>query len=169
MLKAAVGCYASIETWKRLGSTHHRAHVITSESQRTIAGWEVLPFEAVHDEPGTLGFLIAGDGAKLLYLTDSAYSKYRFEGLTHIAIECNWSEECLRNSHQRGEVHTQRMRRTVSTHMSLDRAIDMLKANDLSCVQEIHLLHLSDQNSDEDAFRVAVQRATGKIVKVAPR
>ena len=34
---------------------------------------------------------------------------------------------------------------------------------------EIHLLHLSDENSNEAEFKLAVERATGIPVKVAAK
>jgi len=39
--------------------------------------------------------------------------------------------------------------------------VAMLKANDLSKCREIHLLHLSDGNSDEQLMRQKVEAATG--------
>jgi phosphoribosyl 1,2-cyclic phosphodiesterase len=171
LLRAGVDVYSSKETWAsvwpRLTATH-RAKELYSREQTSVGDWSVLPFEAVHDAPGTLGFLIGSpDGCRLLFLTDSAYSPYRFEGLTHIAIECNWSSEILRDNVSSGQIHRDRYRRISSTHMSLERLIEMLKANDLSAVEEIHLLHLSSQNSDEAKFKLEVERATGKPVYVA--
>ncbi|MHB8928914.1 MAG: MBL fold metallo-hydrolase, partial [Bacillota bacterium] len=57
--------------------------------------------------------------------------------------------------------------RVIKNHMSIERALDMLRANDLGQVREIHLLHLSDGNSDAEAFRRQVQELTGKPVYVA--
>lgn len=173
LIEAGVNCYASAETWDALKTdTDYRAYRkmrLTPREETTVGGWQVMPFEAVHDVPGTLGFIVAGDGGKLLYLTDSAFSPYRFEGLTHIAIEANWSEALIRDGHRSGEIHSDRFRRTVRTHMSIERVVQMLKANDLSKVQEIHLLHLSDANSDEDEFKRMVQEATGLPVYVCPK
>jgi hypothetical protein len=42
-----------------------------------------------------------------------------------------------------------------------------LKANDLSKVQEIWLLHLSEQNSCEKRFKEEVQKITGKPTYIA--
>lgn len=170
LLERGVHCYASAETFNRLGCTgHHRAHPIFAETTTQIGDWSVTPFDAVHDLP-TFGFVLQhGGGGRLLYLTDTAYSRYRFDGLTHIAIECNYSRELLRNNTLRGDIHTERYKRTVRNHMSLERLLDMLRANDLSRVQEIHLLHLSDANSDEAEFADAVRRATGKPVYVADK
>jgi phosphoribosyl 1,2-cyclic phosphodiesterase len=58
-------------------------------------------------------------------------------------------------------------RRLLKTHLSIDNAKDFLRANDLSRVQEIHLIHLSDGNSDEARFKREIQALTGKPVYVA--
>lgn len=170
LLTRGVTCYASEETWRQLGyGSHHRAHRLLAEQTEQIGEWRVTPFDAVHDMP-TLGFAIdSKDGDRLLYLTDTAYSKYRFDGLTHIAIECNYSRELLRDNALAGDIHAERFKRTVRNHMSLERLLDLLRANDLSKVREIHLLHLSDANSDEAAFADAVRRVTGAPVYVAAK
>ena len=51
--------------------------------------------------------------------------------------------------------------RVIRTHSSLETALKTLRANDLSKVREIHLLHLSSGNAVEVDFKDAVQRATG--------
>jgi phosphoribosyl 1,2-cyclic phosphodiesterase len=52
-------------------------------------------------------------------------------------------------------------RRIRRNHMSLERLITMLKANDLTRCREIWLLHLSSGNSDEAKMVRTVQEATG--------
>ena len=81
----------------------------------------------------------------------------------------NWSEELLRKNAESGSVESNRASRTIRNHMSLERLIEMLKANNLSQVREIHLLHLSDANSDESEFKLKVQEATGVPVYVAAK
>jgi phosphoribosyl 1,2-cyclic phosphodiesterase len=165
VMRAGIDVYAHPETWRALPSLNdcgHRRKDGSERSEFSVGDWRVLPFECVHDVVGTLGFVIGSpDGGRLLYLTDTAYSKYRFDGLTIIAAEANWSEEIIRAGTASGAIHPDRFRRTVRTHMSLEKLIAMLKANDLSKVEEIWLLHLSDQNADEEAFRCAVIRAVG--------
>jgi hypothetical protein len=51
--------------------------------------------------------------------------------------------------------------------MSLETCKGFLRANDLSRVQEIWLLHLSDANSDAARFKREIQELTGKVVYVA--
>ena len=57
--------------------------------------------------------------------------------------------------------------RILKSHFSLENVKRFLQANDLSKVQEIWLLHLSDGNSDEKRFKREVQELTGRMVFVA--
>src|SRR5690606_16205721 len=147
IMRAGVDIYASRGTVKALGLSGHRVALIRALEQFRVGTWTVLPFEAVHDAAEPLGFLLASKaGGKLLYLTDSAYCKYRFRGLTMLAVECNYSDDLLRQAVEAGRISESVRRRILRNHMSLERLLEMLRANDLSQVQEIHLLHLSDGN-----------------------
>lgn len=170
LMARGVDVWASPETLKALNLEGvYRANAFESDAHTYgIAGWNVKAFEVVHDCPGTVGFLISNrQGSKLLYMTDTAYSPYRFSGLTHIAVECNFDSDTLRRNAMDGSADVGRQKRVVKTHMSLERLVDMLKANDLSSVREIWLLHLSDQNSDEELIRSEVEKATGRPVYIA--
>jgi phosphoribosyl 1,2-cyclic phosphodiesterase len=166
-LRAGVPVCCSRECADALGiAQHHRWREARPGVELGIGAWRVSPWWARHDAPGALGFFIlAPDGDRLLYACDTAYVPHRFAGLTHVAIECNWSRAAVWSS----GVDVAQKRRVVENHMGLDRVLAMLAANDLSRVREIHLLHLSDRHGDEAEFRAAVERATGKPTRVAPR
>ena len=52
-------------------------------------------FPLEHDVP-CYGFLITHpEMGKMVYITDTAYCKYRFKGLNHILVECNYDERML--------------------------------------------------------------------------
>ena len=177
VMAAGVDVYASKETHAHVRNAQalrnrpyaeHRAHVVAAEEEFVVGDWIVMPFATVHDVPGALGFLVGSpDGSRLLFLTDTAYSPKRFEGLTHVAAEANWDEESIRANHASGRIDPSRAIRTIRTHMSLERLIDMLRENDLSRVKEIHLLHLSSENSDEARFKRRVEEAVGMSTFVA--
>lgn len=169
MMRAGVDCYMSAGTAEALGLNGHRVRVVKALEQFTIGAWTVLPFDAVHDAKEPLGFLLATRGAKLLYLTDSAYCKYRFNGLTHILIECNHAADILNENVESGAVPAAMRRRVMRSHMSLSTVKGFLKANSLSAVREIHLLHLSDANSDAQQFENEIRSLTGKPVYVAEK
>ena len=130
----------------------------------TNATWRVYAFDAVHNVP-CLGFLLASNsGEKLLYLTDSAYSKYRFEGLTHVLIGANYDADLLNESIAEGTVDRGERHRLIHSHASLQTVKEMLTANNLSKVQGIWLLHLSSRNADAARFKKEIQELTGKVV-----
>ena len=149
MMRAGVDCYLSKGTAEALALTGHRVRIIEALSQFSIGTWKILPFRAVHDAAEPLGFLMANQtGAKLLYATDTEYIAHRFTGLTHILVECNYSMEIAREKLAAGELDRTLRHRILKSHLALETLMDFLKANDMSKVEEIWLLHLSDSNSD---------------------
>lgn len=171
LLRAGVDCYMSRGTADALGACGHRVHYLTAKHLEVgLGSLSVMPFDLRHDAPEPLGFVVSSrHGGRLLYLSDTGYSPYRFEGLTAVAIEANYSERILRENVDAGIIPRVHMLRVLGSHMSVERAVDLLKANDLSRVEEIHLLHLSDGNSHADEFQQLIARATGKPVYVAGR
>jgi len=168
IMKAGIDCYMSRGTAEALGLSGHRVHIIKARQQFRIGTWTILPFETQHDAAEPLGFLLANrDGDKLLYATDTYYIRYRFHGLTHIMIECNYSLDILRRNVEAEAVPKELKNRILRSHFSLDNVKEFLKTNDLSHVQEIWLLHLSDGNSDAERFKREIQELTGKMVFIA--
>lgn len=162
IMRAGIDCYISAGTAEALEISGHRINIIKAKQQFRIGTWAILPFELQHDV-FNLGFLLANqDGEKLLYATDTYYIRYRFQGLTHIMIECNYSLDILRRNVEAEAVPKELKNRILRSHFSLDNVKEFLKTNDLSHVQEIWLLHLSDGNSDAERFKREVMELTGK-------
>ncbi len=146
----------------------HRVKIKKALEQFKVGTWTILPFATQHDAKEPLGFLLAStNGGKLLFATDTYYVKYRFKGLTHIMIECNYADDILAANVAAGEVPQAMRRRLLQSHFNLENVKKFLQANDLTTVREIWLLHLSDQNSDAERFKREVQELTGKPVFVA--
>ena len=170
LARAGIDVYASAGTIAARGLIGHRVKHIEAKKQFQVGTWTILPFDVEHDSEQPLGFLLANqDGEKLVFITDSYYCRYTFNGLTHIAVECNYSLKILDDNIAAGRVHPAMRPRLLRSHFSLENVLDFMRANDLSLVEEIHLLHLSDQNSDEELFKRRVQEVTGKPVYVAGR
>lgn len=167
LVKAGVNVWAGPETIRALSLNGHRAFEVRARVpirlHRTI---RVMPFAAVHDSE-CFGYLIDWPPDRICYLTDSAYCPVRFRGVTHFLLEANYSETILRENCDAAVIDSERYKRTLRNHMSIERVLAMLKANDLSKVQEIHLLHLSRENSDEAQFKEAVEKVSGKPTFVA--
>ncbi|PYE49815.1 MBL fold metallo-hydrolase [Paenibacillus barcinonensis] len=170
LIKAGVNIYTSAGTADALRLDSHRVYPVSALEPFTIGTWSILPFDVQHDAAEPLGFLLANTaGDKLLFATDTYYIKHRFTGLTHIMVECNYSINILNQNIAAGRVPAVMKHRLLRSHFSLENVKDFIRANDMRRVQEIHLLHLSDNNSDEALFKREIMALTGKQVYVAGR
>lgn len=167
VLKASIDVYMSPGTAEAIGIEHHRLHSVKCKEQFAIGTWTVLPFDTEHDVAEPFGFLLQSDnGERLLFITDSFYCRYKFPGINYLMIECNYSLEILDRNIAAGITPKVMKKRLMKSHFSLENVLTFLKANDLSKVEEIWLLHLSDSNSDEELFRQKVAEATGKLIYI---
>lgn len=166
--KAGVDIYLSHGTAEVMGCFGHRFHRVFPLVNRPIdGGWSIFPFVVEHDAAEPLGFLISSGSDRLLYITDTAYCRYLFPGVTHAIIECNFSDEILNRNVAAGRVDVAQAFRVRRSHLSLQRVIDMIKSNKWTGLQEVHLIHLSAANSGEALFKTKVQKITGCPVYVA--
>jgi len=164
--KSGIDIYLSKGTKEALNIDGHRLHTIESKKQFTVGSWKILPFDIVHDSTEPLGFLLASGQEKALFVVDSSYCPYRFKGLTLIALAVNYDTEILRNNITADHIHIEVGKRILKNHMSLQTAKGFFEANDMSRVREIHLLHLSDANSDAARFKSEIEELCGKPVYI---
>lgn len=167
LLKAGVDCYMTQGTADALSLTGHRLHIVKALCQFRIGTWVVLPFRTIHDAAEPVGFLLANQESKLLYATDTEYIPYRFQGLTHILVECNYSRQIVKEKLAASETDRAVWLRILESHMAFETVIGFLKAIDLGNVTGIWLLHLSNNNSDANLFKQKIMELTGKVVKIA--
>ena len=162
LLKMGVECFMSCGTADALQVTdHHRYNPLIADATQHVEQWRIRPFDLKHDAAEPMGFLISHVNEKCLFIPDTAYIKPKFSGITILAAECNHNSDILAENQQRKNAVTSLGRRVRRNHMSLETFIKMLKENDLTGCREIHLLHLSDSNSDEKRMVREVQEATG--------
>ena len=167
-MRAGIDCYMSRGTAEALGLSGHRLNIIKAKQQFQVGTWTILPFETEHDAAEPLGFLMANqDGERILYATDTYFIRYRFANLNVIAVECNYSLDILRTNVANGSVEPALKSRILKSHFSLENVKEFLMANDLSKVEAIFLLHLSDNNSNAERFKREIQELTGRMVFIA--
>lgn len=168
VMKAGIDLFASRGTLDALNLSGHRAIPVSPKQTFRIGAWTVAAFETQHDASESLGFLIGTDtGDKLAFITDSYFLKYRFTGLTHLMIECNFSEEILDQNMAAGRLHFGMRSRLYQSHFSLENVKDFLRANDLSSLREVHLIHLSNTNSNSKLFKREIAAIAGCPVYVS--
>ena len=169
LMERGLDVYMSQGTAEALGLKGHRVRPITAGQQFEVGTLNILPFETEHDAAEPLGFLLQSrlTGEKLLYATDTYYIRYWFTGLTHIMIECNYIPDILDANVEAAIVPRSLRDRLVESHFGLHNLKEFFRANDLSRVKGIWLIHMSETNCDPARAKREVQEITGKPVYIA--
>ena len=93
VISYGIDCYMSPGTAEALEvENHHRIHQIKVNELVIIGSMVVKPFNVQHDANEPLGFIIVSrkTGEKLVYITDSFYSKFTFNQPDYLMVECNY-------------------------------------------------------------------------------
>ena len=134
-----------------------------------IGPWVIKAFATEHDTPGSVGYYLYNRTTQeiVLFATDTAYIRNRFQGLTHIMVECNYDPEILWEAFEVGKLDKPQGLRIMETHFGLENVLEFFKANDLSRLQEVWLLHLSERHIDPQKAKEQVQEVVGVPVYIA--
>lgn len=167
-MKGGVSVYAPEETHKSVGTLEHRrAKVLTEYEFFTVGEFDIMAFPAKHNVQ-TMGFLIRHpDCGTICYITDTAFLDMQFGSVNYYLIEANFCRDIVINRAMDNTINVGLGQRVLDDHLSIDDCQRMLAMQDLSQVELIVLLHLSDRNSDEVSFRKRVIQQTGKPVYIA--
>lgn len=170
-LEAAIPVYMSAGTASQLKYKKSRRPIAVEKNKVfSVGSFLVLAFATKHDCAEPVGFLIRHpEMGQIVFATDTYYLPHRFEGLSQIMIECNYDNQIIDRNVSEGTVPAIVRDRVNQSHMSLETCVETLKANDLSGVNNIVLLHLSSKNSDPQKFKAVVQEETGKLVTIAKK
>ncbi|WP_235011070.1 MBL fold metallo-hydrolase [Listeria monocytogenes] len=158
--------YASAGTLSALNVPDSRQFILKEKSVQNIGEWIILPFQTEHDAKEPLGFMIQHNNERLLFITDSYFVRYKFNNIHYLMIECNYSADILEENVINKVIHPVQKKRVLQSHFSLENVKEFLRANDLSQLREIHLLHISDSNGDPERFKNEIQALTGVPVYV---
>lgn len=162
-----VNVYATEGTYIGLNIDHrkeNKANVIKYMQPISIGEFKVLPFDVQHDVNEPCGFVISHpESGNILFLTDTTYCKYNFPNLSHIITEANYCEDIL----SEGDDDDFLKKRIVKSHLSIQNVELMLKRWDLSNVQKIILIHLSNRNADPGNFEKRIISKFGKTTHAA--
>ncbi len=170
LLKVGCPVFTSRGTIRALGLPvdHHRLYTIVAGTAFQVGSFKVLPFAVKHDVVEPLGFIINhAECGNVLFITDSYYVENTFKNLHNIIIEANFSQAIIEAKVASGSSPDFLRNRVFKSHMSIETCKKTLLANNLSKVQNIVLVHLSDGNSDASQFKKEIEEATGKLVHIA--
>lgn len=177
-LEAFIPAYMSRGTAKALGiDRNNLVHQVADHEMVRIGKFSVMPFKVEHDAADPFGFLIYHPAmGTVLFATDTRDLRYRpfrpdniirFPGVNNILIECNYRQDILESNIAAGRLHPAMAKRTKKTHCSFAECRATLLAQDLSNVNNIVLIHLSDGNANASEFKADIEAETGKTVTIA--
>ena len=167
VLKAAIPVYCSKGTAESI-KADKRPEICEAGKVYRLGNFRFIPFATMHDAAEPYGFFIQHpETGNVLFATDTKFLKYTFQGLDNIMVECNYSREILDRNVAAGRLPVSVRNRIIDSHFEITNLIGTLKANDLTQVKNIVLLHLSDNNSNAESFKAEVFRETGKKTFVA--
>lgn len=110
------------------------------------------------------GFIVEHEEmGKLLYATDFNVMKYKFIGLNHIIMECNYDMDLLDDTGEAKENHV------FSGHSSLQQVCRFLERNDNSQLKTVVLSHISQSNGDPKHFIEEVSKIVSCPVYIAKK
>ena len=108
------------------------------------------------------GFLITHpDLGRMLYITDTELVKWRFKGINHILISCNYQKKYIDDENLAKRNHVFR------GHMELETVKEFIKANNSDSLQNIILCHLSNDNANPNECKAEVEKVAKCPVYVA--
>lgn len=162
--------YATQGTFKAISLSGSRYEPIKEFQPFKIGSWVVTPFPVKHDAAEPVGFLIENAaGERLLYVTDTYFVKYRFDHISYMLVEMNYSNEIASNNVQSGALNYSLRNRILTSHFEMQNSLNFIKSNASPSLRWVKLIHLSDVNSNEKMFKEKTQALTGVPVYVAPK
>ena len=161
---AGIDLYATAGTFSALPNIDrpYRKHTVRIREQFELGSWIVLPFETRHDAMEPCGYLLYSKIAqeRLLFATDTYYIPSLFRGLNVVMLECNYSLPLLDKAIADGTTPGFIKPRLLQSHFGLENVLDFFRANDMSAVRKIYLIHISRGNGDPEQFVREVRRVT---------
>lgn len=146
---------------------NHFARAVEPGRGYKLGQFRILPFELEHDVPCVGYHIHHPEMGNMLFVTDTCVMRYRFEGVNHVLIEANYSDEILDDNIRRGSMPGIMRPRLLKSHLALDSVKAILVAQDLTNVHNVVLLHLSSTNANARQFTDEITATMGVPVHVA--
>jgi len=141
----------------------YKFNIVEHNKTFTLGDFTIKPFNLIHDVP-CFGFYIKHpETGNFIFATDTSQIPYRFGKLHNILIECNYEDNIIDTN----ETHYKLRDRVVNSHLSLKQVTEFLKMQDLSELNNLVLLHLSESNSNIQQYKREITKEIGHPVEIA--
>lgn len=135
--------------------------VVEEKKKYNIGGFKVQCVSVPHGDCPCYSFIIEHEQiGKLLFITDASdflMSHIRIKDVDHLFVEANYDDEII----DRNAVNDKWNTSASSTHMGINKSLEVIKRHYSPRLKNICLLHLSDGNSDKYKFKRMVYDEVG--------
>lgn len=159
-IKNGIKVYMSKGTAEALKLKSHYINIVKHNCGFKLGDFKIIPFNVKHDAEEPIGFYINHrETGNILFATDTYYIPNKFSDINNIMIECNYDKDILRENVVKGIIPRELENRITESHMEIETCVECLKANDTRQVNNVVLIHLSNDNSNEEDFKNRVRKA----------
>lgn len=167
--KHGVKIYCNEDVKSKKDFPYGSYEVVQQGKTRTVGSFRVVPF-GLHHDVECYGYLIYHkDCGTILFALDSYKFDFAVSGIDHWLIEANYDDRILRANVEDGKIDRAQANRLMLSHMSLDNTIHYLHECKAEQSKNIILCHLSERNSDPDAFKSKVMGEFGVPTYIASK
>lgn len=130
-----------------------------------LGSFKIKFFELVHNVDNFGAWIFEKSIGKVVYITDTQYIKYKFQGLNHILVEANYSKDLLAQN----EDNSEKKSHVLSGHMELQAALDFISTNNNAGLRNVILCHLSQDNANPEQFKHRAEKVVNCPVHLAQK
>ena len=160
ILKLGIDIFSTAGTLEALGvnADNNFCNVLGRYESKEFV---IKTFATEHDTAEPCGFIIFNkiERKKIVFLTDSYYTKYVFSDVDYFMLEFNYQEEMLLKNEESGLVPRSRGDRVRLTHMELKNALKVLETSGEIGRTKVIPIHMSKQNITMDIVGNAITKA----------
>ncbi len=160
VLMAGIDVHCLKETAEAKGLRGHRVQYLLDGVIYYIGNFKVIAMPVKHDVPCVCFLIEHPETGRFCFLTDTRYCEYVFPGMNNVIVEANYDPDLMSDDRFLRD-------RIIQSHMSIETCEEFLQVNDLSKVNNIVLIHLSDRNSHAREFKNRIKSRTGCNVHIA--
>ncbi len=163
ILKSGINVYCLKETAEIKNLKGHRVEYLLNGITYHIGNFKVIAMPVRHDVPCVCFLIEHPETGRFCFVTDTFFCEYVFPGMNNVIVEANYGEGIIDSKNDPAFLRD----RILQSHMSIETCEEFLQANDLSAVNNIVLIHLSDRNSHALDFKNKISKQTGCNVHIA--
>lgn len=128
-----------------------------------IGNFEVMALPVPHSVENYAYYIYNPDMGKMVFATDCRTVPYNLKNLNFLVIEANYSLELIIDQFCCGTD----IRGSSNDHMEIGETISVINRLKSSELSKVILVHLSDANSDEEAFKQRIWSECGVRAETA--